>query len=141
MPHAIALGALVADLERLLGSDHLDSWTARSSLAAAYQAAGRADEAIQLFEQTLVARVRLLGPDHPDTLSSHSTAWPPPTRLRAGPTRRSQLFEQTLVARVAVAGSGSSQYPGVAEQSRERLPGYRAPRRGGPAVRVDPGRL
>jgi tetratricopeptide (TPR) repeat protein len=68
--HAIALGEpLLVDLERLLGSDHPDSVNARDSLAAAYQAAGRADDATSLFEGALVARVRLLGPDHPDTLT------------------------------------------------------------------------
>ena len=33
-------------------------------------AAGRAAEAIPLHEQTLADRERVLGPDHPDTLTS-----------------------------------------------------------------------
>ena len=70
-PQAIAVGKpLTADLERLLGPDHPDTLTSRQSLASAYQAAGRAAEAIPLFEQALFGRERLLGPDHPDTLTS-----------------------------------------------------------------------
>ncbi len=42
----------------------------RNSLAVTYVEAGRATEAIPLFEQTLAARERALGPDHPDTLTS-----------------------------------------------------------------------
>ncbi len=37
-----------------------------------YQKAGRTAEAIPLFEQTLAARERVLGPDHPDTLGSRN---------------------------------------------------------------------
>jgi len=39
----------------------------RNNLAAAYQAAGRFDEAIALFERTLADRERLLGADDPGT--------------------------------------------------------------------------
>jgi len=42
----------------------------RNNLALAYRDAGRTGEAITLHEQTLADRERLLGPDHPDTLSS-----------------------------------------------------------------------
>jgi low affinity Fe/Cu permease len=45
----------------------------RNNLALAYQAAGRADEAIPLLQQTLSDRERLLGPDHPDTLKSRNS--------------------------------------------------------------------
>jgi len=42
------------------------SWSARgTNLAAAYRAVGRVDEAILLFEQTLAARERVLGPTIP----------------------------------------------------------------------------
>ena len=46
--------------------------SSRSNLALAYQAAGRLDEAISLHEQTLAARERVLGPDHPSTLQSRN---------------------------------------------------------------------
>jgi tetratricopeptide (TPR) repeat protein len=70
---AIAVGEpLTADLEWMLGPDHLDTLNSRNSLAAAYQAAGRVAEAIPLFEQALIGRERLLGPDHPDTLNSRN---------------------------------------------------------------------
>ena len=73
MSQAIAVGeSLTADLERMLGPDHPDTLNAANSLAAAYDAAGLAAEAVPLFEQTLVGRVRLLGHDHPDTLTSQN---------------------------------------------------------------------
>lgn len=42
----------------------------RNNLGAAYVAAGRAAEAIPLYEQTQAACERVLGPDHPLTLIS-----------------------------------------------------------------------
>ena len=39
-----------------------------SNLAGAYQAAGKLDLALPLFEETLKLRKAKLGPDHPDTL-------------------------------------------------------------------------
>jgi eukaryotic-like serine/threonine-protein kinase len=56
-------------LARLLGPDHLDTFSSRNNLGLAYQAAGRTAEAIPLFEATLKAQERTLGPDHSDTLS------------------------------------------------------------------------
>ncbi len=73
MPRAIAIGEpLTADLERMLGAGHPDTLDACNSLATAYEDAGRAAEAIQLFEQALAGRERLLGPDDPDTMRSRN---------------------------------------------------------------------
>jgi RNA polymerase sigma factor (sigma-70 family) len=70
---AIAVGEpLSADLERLLGAEHPDTLNARNSLAAAYLAVGRTDEAITLFEQILAARQSLLGSDDPATLNAQN---------------------------------------------------------------------
>ena len=70
---AIVIGEqLLADQERVLGADHPDTLVSRSSLALAYQAAGRTAEAITLHEQTLAARERVLGADHPRTLNSRN---------------------------------------------------------------------
>ena len=41
-----------------------------NNLAAAYQAAGKLDRALPLFEETLALQKAKLGPDHPDTLTS-----------------------------------------------------------------------
>jgi hypothetical protein len=69
VPQAIAAGeALTAELERRLWPDHRDTLNAWNSLAATCQAAGRAADAIPLFEHILVAQERLLGPNHLDTL-------------------------------------------------------------------------
>ena len=56
---------LLADLERVLGSDDPETLRSRNSLAAAYQDAGRTAEAITLYEQNLADRTRVLGADHP----------------------------------------------------------------------------
>jgi tetratricopeptide (TPR) repeat protein len=63
---------LTTDLERVPGPDHLNILTSRNDLANAYQEAGRAAEAIPLFEQTLADSERVLGSDHPDTLNSRN---------------------------------------------------------------------
>ena len=60
----------LADFIRILGPDRPDTFTSRSTLAGAYQAAGRLEEAIPLFEQNLEDRTRTLGPGHPVTLTS-----------------------------------------------------------------------
>ena len=71
MPHlAIALTDSVTRVGDTLGPDHPSTLTARNNLAGAYQTAGRLNEAITLYEQTLEDRTRILGPRHPDTLIS-----------------------------------------------------------------------
>ena len=53
-----------------LGPHHPDTLASRNSLAGAYRAAGRLDEAITLYEQVFSGRSRVLGPDHRSTLTS-----------------------------------------------------------------------
>jgi len=70
---AADLGALLlADLERVFGDSHPDTLTARSNLAVAWVAAGRAGDAVPLLERTLADRVRLQGETHRDTLMSRN---------------------------------------------------------------------
>ncbi|MFB9236245.1 tetratricopeptide repeat protein, partial [Plantactinospora siamensis] len=68
-----------------------------------YRAAGRLGEAIPLYEATLVARERVLGEEHPDTLASRNNlaaAYQAAGRLgEAIP-----LYEATLVACERVLG-------------------------------------
>jgi tetratricopeptide (TPR) repeat protein len=103
---AVTLGEpLTGDLHRALGPDHPDTLNSRNSLAAAYQAAGRADDAIRLFQQTLVSRVRLLGPGHPDTQTSQNNlaaAYQDAGRV----AEAILLFELTLAARERLLGVG-----------------------------------
>jgi tetratricopeptide (TPR) repeat protein len=94
---------LVADFEHVLGPDHPDTVTARDCLAAAYQAAGRAAEAIPLYEQNLGACERLLGADHPRSLNSRSSL----AVAYAGAGRLSEaipLLERTVAGRERVLG-------------------------------------
>ncbi|WP_314933479.1 tetratricopeptide repeat protein, partial [Actinomyces oris] len=78
-----------------LGPDHPSTLASRNNLAGAYRDAGRLDEAIALYEQTLEDRSRLLGPDHPHTLITRSNlagAYQDAGRL----DEAIALFEQTL---------------------------------------------
>jgi hypothetical protein len=56
---------LVADHERVLGESHPDTLTSRNNLALAYRVAGRAGDAIPLFEAALAGFERVLGAEHP----------------------------------------------------------------------------
>ena len=105
MPRAIAIGEpLTADLERVLGPDHPDTLNARNSLAVAYQAAGRAADAIPLFEHILVAQQRVLGPKHPDTLTSQNNL--AATYQDVGRFAEAiLLFKLTLAAREGLLGA------------------------------------
>ncbi len=63
---------VVADRERALGPDHLDTNRARYSLGAAYQRTGKTVAAERVYEQARVGFERLLGPRHPDALRSRA---------------------------------------------------------------------
>ena len=63
---------LLSDAEMLLGNDSAETLDTRNSLAVAYRAAGRFDEALRLFEQVMAERIRVLGEAHPDTLRTLS---------------------------------------------------------------------
>lgn len=65
-------GQTLAAREQLLAPDHPDTLGSRNNLAIAYQAAGRAAQAIPMLEKTLAARERVLGPGHPDTRQSRN---------------------------------------------------------------------
>ncbi|RPE38996.1 tetratricopeptide repeat protein [Streptomyces sp. Ag109_O5-1] len=70
---AIALlERVVADNDRLLGSDHTYTLTARANLAASYKEAGRTDQAIAIEEQVLTDQERLLGDEHPSTVATRT---------------------------------------------------------------------
>ena len=62
--------ALLDTAVRVLGPAHAQTLLCRDGLAAAYEAAGRLDDAIAVHERTLAERQQALGNDHPDTLAS-----------------------------------------------------------------------
>ena len=69
---ALTLNDSVTRAGDTLGPDHPSTLISRNNLASAYQDAGRLDEAIALFEQTLEDRTRILGPHHPHTLTTRN---------------------------------------------------------------------
>ncbi len=86
-----------------LGPNHPDTLDTMNSLALAYLAVGRIDEAILLDEQTLARRRETLGPDDPDTLTSmNNLAY---GLQYAGRLERVlPLFEETLAKRQTLLG-------------------------------------
>ena len=67
---ALTLQEAVGMLIDALGPDHPDTLTTRGNLALAYRESGNLQKAIDMFEDVLTDRTRLLGPDHPDTLGT-----------------------------------------------------------------------
>ena len=109
----------------MLGPDHPDTLSSRNNLAAAYQAAGRAAEAIPLHERTLADCERVLGPDHPDTLTSRNNL--AVAYQAAGRAAEAiPLHERTLADRRAGAGPGPPRHPDLPEQPRRRPGRHRA---------------
>ena len=92
---AVSLSDAVNLLDKTLGSDHPRTLVSRVGLASAYQAAGRIDEAIGLFERTLADCERGLGDDDHYTLVSRvglAFAYRDAGRLKEA----INLFERTL---------------------------------------------
>ena len=86
-----------------LGPDHPSTLASRNNLATAYQAAGRLDEAIALYEQNLEDRTRILGPHRPDTLTSRNNL--AGAYLDAGRLQDAiALYEQNLEDRTHILG-------------------------------------
>ena len=101
---ALTLTDSVTQTCDVLGFGHPGALASRNNLARAYQDAGRLDEAITLYEETLEDRVRILGSDHPDTLASRNNlaeAYRAAGRLDEAIT----LHEQTLRESVRILGS------------------------------------
>jgi tetratricopeptide (TPR) repeat protein len=87
----------------VLGAEHPDTLASRSNLAGAYLSAGRPDEAIALYQQTLADYERVLGADHPNALISRSnlaTAY----QLAGRPAEAASLLERTLARAERVFG-------------------------------------
>ena len=100
---ALTLASSVTQACDILGPDQSDALRARHNLASAYCDAGRLDQAIALFEQTLNDYTHVLGPHHPSTLSSRNSlanAYCDAGRLNEAIT----LHEQNLDDRTRILG-------------------------------------
>ena len=89
-----ALSTITSDFEHMHGAD---------AIASAYVSAGRLEEAITLYEQVTKDCARVLGEDHPLTLTSRNNlagAYESAGRL----TEAITLYEQVLPDRVRVLG-------------------------------------
>ena len=74
---------VLADRERVLGRDHLDTIAARGNLGSAYHAAGRMASAVRLYEETGPVTTRCSAPIT-RTPWPAASAWPPRTTRSAG---------------------------------------------------------
>ena len=111
---------LLADHERVLGSDHQETQAVRHNLALAYQDAGRTDEAITLLEQVLANQEQVLGTDHPDTLLTRNSL--ADAYRHAGRTDEAiGLLEQVLADRERVLGTD---HPGTLYTRRDLANAY-----------------
>ena len=128
---AITVGEpLAEDLGRLLGPDHPDALNSRNSLAAAYLAVGRVDEAIPQFEQILAVRQHTLGPDDSETLVSQNnlaSAYQDAGRI----AEAIRLYELNLEARERLLGSD---HPSTLNSRGNLAAAYRDGGRGGEAI-------
>ena len=89
-----ALSTITSDLEHMQGA---------AAITKAYVSAGRLSEAITLYEQVLTDRIRVLGEDHPNTLTTRNDlayAHHAAGRL----TEAITLYEQVLTDRIRVLG-------------------------------------
>ena len=89
-----ALDTILSENDKLTGAD---------TVARAYLSAGLLNQAIALFEQNLADRKRILGPDHPGTLTSRNnlaSAYRSAGRLE----QAINLFEQNLADQLRILG-------------------------------------
>ena len=102
--HAAArdmLAALLPVRERVLGSEHQDTLTARTNLASWTGEAGDAAAARDMYAALLPVRERVCGPEH-------RTPWPPVATSPTGPGRRvTRPRPATWTPRCCPSASGS----------------------------------
>ena len=99
-----------------------------------------AAQAIAVGEPLLADQERVLGPDHPDTLTSRNNL-AAAYRAAGRAAEAIPLHERTLADRERVLGPDHPDTLTLPEQPRPGLPGRGPGRRGDPAARADPGRL
>ena len=109
-----------------------------NNLAMGYQAAGKLDKALPLFEETLALQKTKLGPDHPDTLTSMNN-------LAAGYRAAGKLdmalplFEETLALQKTKLGPDHPDTLTSMNNLASGLPGRREAGPGPAALRGDAG--
>ena len=95
---------VTAGYERILGTDHPDTLTARANLATSYRSAGRTNDAIALEEQVVTDREHILGTNHPDTLTARGNL--ATSYWSAGRTNDAiELMEQVVASAPDVLGA------------------------------------
>ncbi|HYZ57008.1 MAG TPA: tetratricopeptide repeat protein [Streptosporangiaceae bacterium] len=103
---AIAYWQMMTDASsRVLGAGHAQTALARGNLAAAYEAAGRLNDAITVLQSLFTEREAKLGPRNPATLATSASlahAYQSAGRLKDAIL----LYERTLADQARVLGTG-----------------------------------
>jgi tetratricopeptide (TPR) repeat protein len=100
--------------ERILGSDHPATLTARNNLASAYQAAGQIAEAIPLYEQALTDCDRVWGDTYLGTMAGRTNL--ASAYVSAGRTpEATRLYERVLADSTRALGADHPITKGVRE--------------------------
>jgi tetratricopeptide (TPR) repeat protein len=121
---------LVSDSERILGQTHSETLSARNNLAYAYQAAGRLENAILLYQGTLAVCERVLGESNPRTLAARSNV--ASAYLAAGRVADAvPLYEHTLADYERLLGAD---YPDTLRARSNLADAYRASGRSAAAI-------
>ena len=103
---AIAYWQMMTDASsRILGVGHAQTALARGNLAAAYEAAGRPNDAITVLQSLFAERKAKLGPRDPATLAT-SASLAHAYRSAGRPQDAIVLYERTLADQVQVLGTG-----------------------------------
>ncbi|MFJ9445992.1 tetratricopeptide repeat protein [Kitasatospora sp. NPDC101235] len=82
--------------EHLLGTDHVDTLSARNNLAHSYSETGDTDQAVVLQEQILADRERILDTDHPQIFIARNNL--AATYWRAGRTDDATSLQEQILA-------------------------------------------
>jgi hypothetical protein len=93
------LAELVPVLDRVLGAEHPDTLTSRSSLASWTGRGGDPAAAARMLTDLVPVLDRVLDAEHPDTLSSRHRTRIRPAPARRNPHRPSQARNQAATPR------------------------------------------
>jgi tetratricopeptide (TPR) repeat protein len=117
---------------RILGAGHAQAVLARGNLAAAYEAAGRLDEAITVLQSQLAEREAKVGPRHPAALAVRGNL--AHAYLTAGRTKNAiQIYERTLADQERLLGP---QHPDTLAGRASLAAAYQAAGRARDAIRL-----
>ena len=95
--------------------DHIDTLINMNNLALSYQAVGKLDQALPLFEESLKRMKATLGPDHPDTLVTKTHLGTAYCVAKQG-EKAAPLLKEFIAARRMRASKDDARFAGLLAQ-------------------------